>query len=93
MSHFIYLHYIYIYPFSSIQELLTFQDTSKYARKKEEKLIHDLFYIQETSYTQNKKQILHNGEYQSRQTMKMKNIYYISYFIQIFYIPNLHGYM
>ena len=30
------------------------------------KLIYDLFYIQETSYTQNGEQIMHNGEYQSR---------------------------
>ena len=41
------------------------------------------FYIQETSYTQNGKQILHSGEYQWKQTMKMKNIHYISYFTQI----------
>ena len=34
--------------------------------KKEEKLIHDfILYIQETSY-KNEKQILHNGEYQSK---------------------------
>ena len=42
---------------------------------------------------ENGKQILHNGEYQRRQTMKMKHIQYISYFIQIFYISNFHGYM
>ena len=38
-----------------------------------------LFCIQETSYIK-PKQILHNGEYQSRQTMKVKKIY-ILYFI------------
>ena len=33
--------------------------------KKQQKLIHDfILYTQETSYTQNGKQILHNGEYQ-----------------------------
>ena len=36
-------------------------------------------YIQETSYTQNGKYILHNGEYQSRQTLKMKK--YILHFM------------
>ena len=35
--------------------------------KKQEKFIHEFIqYTQETSYTQNGKQILHNGEYQSR---------------------------
>ena len=34
--------------------------------KKEEKLMHDFIHTQETSYNENGKQILHNGEYQSR---------------------------
>ena len=77
--------YIYIYQISSTQELSTLQETKE--RKKNSYMI----YIHKKLPTQNGKKILHNGEYQSRQTMKMKNIHYISYFIQIFYISNYQG--
>ena len=42
---------LYIYRFFQLKNYYT----------KQEKLIHDSFYIQETSYTQNGDQILHNG--------------------------------
>ena len=51
--------------------------------KKEEKLIHEFIFYTRNFLHENGKQILHNGEYQSRQTMKMKNIHYITYFTQI----------
>ena len=56
--------------------------SSLYTRymRKEENLIYEFILYTRNFLQQNEKQILHNGEYQSRYTMK--NIYYISYFIQ-----------
>ena len=56
--------------------------SSLYTRymRKQEKLIHDLILYTRNLLHENGKQILHNGEYQSRQTMKMKHIHYISCF-------------
>ena len=56
------IHKKYTYINSSI----TYLSTKLYTTKKEEHLIHDSFYIQETSYTQNEKQLLHHGAYQSK---------------------------
>ena len=53
------IHINIIHQISSIQALPTYQHPYIQETRK-----IDTFYIQETSYTQNEKQILHNGEYQ-----------------------------